>query len=98
MERFFIPFIQFFKKAWLDQVEIVVNPAMTDGQHSAAVKAQIDKMLSYRAAIEENRAGLQEDMMRRYDRRYLQLKGMEQGALVMVEAKHIMGIPTNMRC
>ena len=69
--------------------EIVVNPAMTDGQHSTAVKAQIDKMLSYRAAIEENRAGLQEDMMRRYDRRYLQLKGLEQGALVMVEAKHI---------
>ena len=49
----------------------------------------LSSLLSYRAAIEENRAGLQEDMIRRYDRKFLELKGLEKGALVMVEAKHI---------
>ena len=66
-----------------------VNPAMTDGQHREAVKAHLDDLLSLQAAIDEQRDSIQEGMMRRYDQRFKELKHMEQGSLVMVEAKHI---------
>ena len=44
---------------------------------------------SLQAAIDEQRDSIQESMMRRYDQRFQELKDMEQGSLVMVEAKHI---------
>jgi hypothetical protein len=67
----------------------VVNPEMTDGQHRDAVAKSLDKLLCLRHLIEEQRGGLQEEMMDRFDRRYKELREMEQGTLVMVEAKHI---------
>ena len=53
------------------------------------MKAHLDDLLSLQAAIDEQRDSIQEDMMRRYDQRFKELKAMEQGSLVMVEAKHI---------
>jgi hypothetical protein len=66
-----------------------VNPAMTDGQHREAVKAHLDELICLQAAIEEQRDSIQEGMMKRYDQRFQEIKGMGQGSLVMIEAKHV---------
>ena len=62
---------------------------MTDGQHREAVKAHLDELICLQAAIEEQRDSVQESMMRRYDQQFQEVKGMGQGSLVMIEAKHV---------
>jgi hypothetical protein len=72
---------------------IRVNPAMTDGQHREAVKAHLDELICLQTTIEEQRDSVQEGMMKRYDQRFQEIKGMGQGSLVMTEAKHV-SVPT----
>ena len=69
--------------------ETVIRLDMTDGQHREAVKHSLDKLMCMRNLIDEQRGELQQEMMDRYDKRFKELRGMKQGDLVMVEAKHI---------
>ena len=80
-----------FKKTVLHEVDgqTQINPAMTDGQHREAVKAHLDELICLQAAVEEQRDSVQESMMRRYDQQFQEVKGMGQGSLVMIEAKHV---------
>ena len=67
----------------------VINPAMTAGQHQAAVKAHLDELIGVWDDINQHRDAVQDKMMKDYDKHYRELKGMKAGQLVMVEAKHI---------
>ena len=67
----------------------MINPAMTAGQHQAAVKAHLDELIGVWDDINQHRDAVQDKMMKDYDKHYRELKGMKAGQLIMVEAKHI---------